>query len=152
MSGPRGNVLTLTHVQTWTHPHLCSFVRGFNDVPLHSSPNSVPLWLAWWPLPYASVFSHATWLSAQMNKFVLVWGKGVKTNRSQKCTLIVNNQQTHAGKGLMSWDQGGLFKSPALGVYNSRGLLLKSLWSCALLVQTVGFKVKYRLVTKWHWS
>lgn len=33
-----------THGRTWTHPHLCSFVGGFNDVPPHSSLNSAPLW------------------------------------------------------------------------------------------------------------
>lgn len=81
---------TYTHAcsaRTWTHPHLCSFVRGFNDVPLHSSPNSVPLWLAWWPLPCASMFSHTTWMSIQVCKFVLVRGKHIKTECRQRIHL-----------------------------------------------------------------
>lgn len=85
--------------QTWTHPHLCSFVRGFNDVPLHSSPNSVPLWLVWWPLPCADMLlhTHREWMFKCTNLFFNVRAnKQTNKGRRQaqkmhtyKCTYIL---------------------------------------------------------------
>lgn len=105
-SGPWGEVFPSSQRCTRlsrTNPHLCSFVRGFNDVPLHSSLTQALCLLVRWPLLQRK--GALTWLRHWWLDSVTQWvGLQVSVVREVSHRVLVRSLSewtTRASKDLL---------------------------------------------------